>query len=661
MATTVPTGPAAGTPEGRADDAGLAERLTRVWETAPGFVGALASVDHKAIGKRYLVTAFVFLLVGGIEAGAMRAQLSRSNLHLLSPQLYNALFTMHGVTMIFLYASPILSGFSNFLWPLMLGARDMAFPRLNALSFWVFLFSGLFLYSSFLVGQVPDAGWFNYVPIAAKPYNPGLNIDFYAIGLTFLSVSTTVGAANFIVTFFKTRAPGMSVNRVPIIVWGTLATSFSVLFAVPALTAACVMLFLDRRVGTHFFDANQGGHPLLWQHLFWVFGHPWVYVVVLPAIGMMSDMVSTFARRPLVGYTLVALSTVATALLGFGVWVHHMFATGVPPVALSFFSAGSLVITIPSAIGVFAWIATIWFGRPVFPTPMLFLVGFVVLFVLGGVSGVMTAIVPFDWQLTDTYFVVAHLHYVLVGINVFPVIGALTYWWPKFTGRLLDERLGRWTFWTMFVGFNLGFFPMHVAGLLGMPRRIYTYDGSLGWDAVNMVTTVGSAVFGVGVLLFLVNVARTMGGAGERAGPNPWDAPTLEWAVASPPPPYNFAVIPEVGSRYPLWEGRPEFAEDEGDELQRRTSVVDHGPTLEDGREALGTTPLDGDPQQVLRMPGDSLWPFLLALSMTGLCYALLASAWAWAAVAAGLVFVTVVGWLWPTDVTARWVEGRAR
>ena len=374
---------------------------------------------------------------------------------------------------------------------------------------------------------------------------------------------------------------------------------------------------------------------------------------------MMSDMIATFARRPLVGYTLVALATVGTALLGFGVWLHHMFATGVPPLALSFFSAGSMVITVPSAVGVFAWIATIWFGRPVFPTAMLFLVGFIVLFVLGGVSGVMTAAVPFDYQLTDTYFVVAHLHYVLIGINVFPVIGALYYWWPKFTGRLLNERLGKWNFWTMFVGFNLGFFPMHVAGLLGMPRRIYTYDAGLGWDTVNMVTTVGSYLFAVGVLLVVVNAAVSWRG-GPPAGENPWDAPTLEWATSSPPPPYNFAVIPEIGSRYPLWEGRPAFAGDAGEHLDQVRSVIHRGPVLDDGREALGTTPLDGEPQSILRMPGDSLWPFLLALSLTAVCYALLASAWAWAAVAAAAVFVTIVGWLWPTDVTARLVERSA-
>ncbi|GJG86950.1 hypothetical protein tb265_21310 [Gemmatimonadetes bacterium T265] len=649
MATTTAPTPAPVPAPLAAPSPGLAERLQRTWETAPGLLGALASVDHKEIGVRYLVTAFAFLLVGGLEASVMRAQLAASNLHLLSPELYNALFTMHGVTMMFLYASPVLSGFSNYLWPLMFGARDMAYPRLNALSYWVFLGAGIFLYTSVLVGQMPNAGWFNYVPIASQPYTAGLNIDFYALGLLLLTVSTTVGAVNFVTTFFKLRAPGMSVNRVPILAWGTLTTSFSALFALPALTAACVFLFLDRRFHTHFYDAGQGGHPLLWQHLFWMFGHPWVYIVILPAIGLVSDMISTFTRRRLVGYTWVALGTISTALLGFGVWVHHMFATGVPSLALSFFSSGSMVITIPSAISVFAWIATIWYGRPVFKTPMLFIAGFIVLFVLGGVSGVMTAAVPFDWQLTDTYFVVAHLHYVLVGINVFPVIAAFYYWLPKMTGRMLNETLGKWNFWTMFVGFNLGFFPMHVAGLLGMPRRVYTYESGIGLDAVNLVTTVGSYVFAAGVLLFVVNFFWSLKN-GEPAGDNPWDAPTLEWATSSPPPPYNFAVLPEVGSRYPLWEGRPGL--EGGNEDTAVRSIIHRGPPLDQGRETLGTTPLDGEPQTVLRMPGDSLWPFFLAVALTALAYALLFGAWRTAAVCALLVGASIIGWLWPEDVT---------
>ncbi|HET9726282.1 MAG TPA: cbb3-type cytochrome c oxidase subunit I, partial [Gemmatimonadales bacterium] len=484
----------------------LHERLLRIWETRPGLLGALGSVDHKTIGKRYLVTAMAFLMVGGLEAAVMRLQLAHGDRHLVTPEQYDQLFTMHGVTMIFWYAAPMLSGFSNFLWPLLLGARDMAFPRLNALSYWTFLCSGLFLYSSALVGQSPDGGWFAYVPLTTAAYSPGLNLDFYAIGLVFLTVSTTVGAVNFLVTVFRLRAPGMSLDRLPIFMWGTTTTSFAVLFSLPALTVACVMLYLDRRYGTHFFDTAAGGQPLLWQHLFWIFGHPWVYIVVLPAMGIVSDAPPTFCRRPLVGYTYVALATVSTGILGFGVWVHHMFATGVAALPGSFFSAASLVITIPSAVAVFAWLATIWLGRPVFRTPFLFMAGFIVLFVIGGVSGVATAAMAFDQQLTDTYFVVAHLHYVLVGINVFGVSAGLYYWFPKLTGRMTSERLGRWSFWVMFLGFNLGFFPMHISGLLGMPRRIVTYPSGLGWDGLNLVTTIGTLVFAGGVLLMVINL-----------------------------------------------------------------------------------------------------------------------------------------------------------
>jgi cytochrome c oxidase subunit I len=634
VATTAPPVPAPS----------LHERLLRIWETPPGLFGVLGTVDHKKIGQRYLVTAFTFMLLGGLEAAAMRAQLSAPGLHLLSPEAYNQLFSMHGITMIFLYASPILSGFSNYIWPLMLGSRDMAFPRVNALSYWLFLFSGLFIYSSFLVGQAPDRGWFAYAPLTERAYSPGLNMDFYALGLLFLTVSTTVGAINFIVTLFKLRAPGMSINRLPIFIWGTLTTSFSMLFALPALTVACTMLYFDRRFGMHFFDAAAGGNPLLWQHLFWIFGHPWVYIVVLPAMGIMSDLIPTFCRRPLVGYTFVALATVSTGILGFGVWVHHMFATGIPDLSADFFSAASLVISIPSAVAVFAWLATIWHGRPVLSVPFLFAAGFIVLFVLGGVSGVATAAVPFDRQLTDSYFVVAHLHYVLVGINVFPVIAGFYFWLPKMTGRLLSERLGRWNFWTMFLGFNLGFFPMHIAGLLGMPRRIYTYPAGMGWDTVNLVTTIGAYVFAAGVLLFLVNVFWSLR-RGAPAGANPWDAATLEWATPSPPPAYNFAVLPSVGSRHPLWEDRLQTG--------RTQSVLHEGPMLDEERETLGVTPLDAEPSEVLTMPEDSLYPFLLALSLLATFYGLLTALWPLAVAGAVLVAAMTIGWLWPAPPAA--------
>src|ERR1700744_5827967 len=484
----------------------LKDELRDLWETKPGLYGWLATVDHKQIGIRYIVTAFAFLIAGGVEALVFRLQLSWSNLHLLTPEQYDQLFTMHGMTMIFLYAGPVLSGFSNYLWPLLLGARDMALPRLNALSYWIYVFAGIVLYSGFAFGFGPDAGWFNYVPLAARAYNNGPNIDLYALGMILLGISTTVGSINFVVTFLRMRCPGMTISRVPILIWGTLTASAANIFAIPAVSLAFLLLWMDRNIGTHFFDVTTGGSALLWQHLFWMFGHPWVYAIVLPAMGMVSDALPVFCRRPLVGYTIVALATVATMVLGFGVWVHHMFATGLPSVSLSFFSAASIIIALPSAVGVFAWIATIWTGRPVFTTAFMFFASFIVLFTIGGVSGYMTGSLPVDWQLTDTYFVVAHLHYVLIGINVFPVAGALYFWFPKFTGKLMSERLGRWNFWTMFIGFNLGFLPMHCVGLIGMPRRIYTYPAGLGWTPSNLVISAGAFLFALGVFLLLVNI-----------------------------------------------------------------------------------------------------------------------------------------------------------
>ena len=614
-------------------------RLLRLWETGPGIKGFLTSVDHKEIGIRYIITAFIFLALGGIEALIMRLQLAGPNLSLLTPAEYNQLFSTHGMTMIFLYAAPILSGFSNYLWPLILGSRDMAFPRLNALSYWIYLASGLFLYAGFLTGNGPNDGWFNYVPYASHDYNPGLNQDFYALGMVLLGISTTVGSANFVVTAFRTRAPGMSLNRIPIMVWGTLTASVANILVVPAVSLAFFMLWTDRQFATHFFDPANGGQPLLWQHLFWIFGHPWVYAIVLPAMGMVSDGLPVFCRRPLVGYSLVALSTVATMILGFGVWVHHMFATGLPGLGLSFFSGASIVIVIPSAVAVFAWLATIWLGRPVITTAFLFFSSMILLFVIGGVSGFMTASVPVDWQLTDTYFVVAHLHYVLIGINVFPVVGATYFWFPKMTGRFLSETLGRWNFWTMFIGFNLAFLPMHVTGLLGMPRRVYTYNDYGGWGALNLVTSIGSFVFAIGVLMFFINVVKSLR-SGALAGKNPWDAPTLEWSIPSPPPPYNFAVIPTVGSRHPLWEDR---IGDDG-----VVSSLDRGMLLDQGKETIGTTALDAAPDMILEMPGDSFAPVLLAAGLAVTFVGLLLRAWIAAGVGGAIVAAAILAWMWP-------------
>lgn len=624
-------------------------RLHKIWETDPGLIGWFSSVDHKEIGLRYMVTALAFLLIGGLEALVMRLQLAQPNAQLLGPTAYNQLFTMHGITMIFLYAAPILSGFSNYLWPLLLGSRDMAFPRLNALSYWIYLAAGLFLYAGFVVGQGPDDGWFNYVPYSNRTYNPGVNIDVYVLGLILLGISTTVGSANFVVTFLRTRAPGMSINRVPILIWGTLTASVANLLAVPSVSLACFLLWMDRQFHTHFYDADQG-QPLLWQHLFWMFGHPWVYAIVLPAMGMVSDGLPTFCRRPLVGYTFVALATVGTMALGFGVWVHHMFATGLPNMALGIFSGASIIITVPSAVAVFAWLATIWTGRPVFTTPFLFFAGMILLFVIGGVSGVMTGSAPADWQLTDTYFVVAHLHYVLIGINVFPVVGGLYYWFPKFSGKLMDERLGRWNFWTMFVGFNLGFLPMHTLGLSGMPRRVYTYPAGMGWGWQNLIVSIGGFLFAVGILLLLVNLWVSLR-RGRPAGDNPWGAPTLEWSTPSPPPPYNFAVIPTVVSRHPLWEDQLKDTESR--------SRLDEGLLLDDGRETVGTSALDGEPNLILEMPGDTLAPFILTVGLALGFGAAIPKAWPLVAVGVLIVAMALLMWFWPhrTHTGAETVE----
>jgi cytochrome c oxidase subunit I len=624
-------------------------RLHELWETVPGWRGWLSTVDHKEIGLRYLFTSFGFLLIGGVEALIMRLQLAGPDQSLLTPAQYNQLFTMHGITMIFLYALPVLSGFSNYLWPLMLGSRDMAFPRLNALSYWLYLFSGVFLYASFPLGEAPNAGWFNYVPLAGLEFDTGPNIDVYALGMVLLGISTTVGSINFIVTLFRMRAPGMSIDKVPILVWGTLTASVANVFAVPSVSLAFFLLWLDRHTDTHFFDVINGGKPMLWQHLFWMFGHPWVYVVVLPAMGIVSDALPTFCRRPLVGYAAVALSTMATMLLGFGVWIHHMFATGLPRLALSFFGATSIAISIPSGVAVFAWVATIWLGRPVFTTPFLFFAGFVILFMIGGLSGVMTAAVPLDLQLNDTYFVVAHMHYVLLGINVFPVVGGIYYWFPKFFGRMMNETWGKWSFWVMFLGFNLGFFPMHIAGLLGMPRRIYTYAPNMGWNSVNLITSIGSFMFAAGILIFLINVVISLK-RGAAASTNPWDAPTLEWAIPSPPPPYNFAVIPFIANRHPLWEDR---LDPDG-----KRSHLQEGYLLMEGRETLATTPLDARPDVILKMPEDSYAPFFLAL-FSALGFVGLLLEWSqFAALMTMASAVSLAAWMWPRNRLVQRIPG---
>jgi cytochrome c oxidase subunit I+III len=621
----------------------IAERLESVWAEKPGLGTWLTTVDHKKIGFKYLYTGLIFFVLGGVMSLIMRIQLAQAELEVLDPETYNQLFSMHGATMMFLFAIPVLSGFGNYFVPLMIGARDMAFPRLNAFGYWVFLGSGVFMFSSFLIGKAPNNGWFNYPPLAAKEFTPGLNIDFFTLGLIFLGVSTTAGAINFIVTILKMRAPGMSINRMPIFVWGELAMALAIVFAQPSLTVALVMLELDRKFGFHFFDTAAGGDATLWQHLFWIFGHPWVYIIVLPAFGIASTIIPAFSRRPMIGYTYIVLAEMAVGLIGFGVWVHHMFSTGIPAIALSFISLSSFMITIPTGTQIFAWLATIIAGKPVLKTPMLFTLGFIVLLVIGGFSGVMFAAVPFDQQTTDTYFVVGHLHYVLFGGAVFPMFGGLYYWLPKMTGKLLDEKLGKISFWLMFIGFNLAFLPMHVSGLLGQPRRTYTYEAGLGWDIHNLLATIGSFMLTVGILVTFVNWFKSVR-RGAAATSDPWDGETLEWATSSPPPEYNFETIPTVRSLNPVWDQ---------DELRAGPQPPELGGyTLDEGHETLTTSMLDATPQAVAKMPHHSPWPLALTIGMLVFFYGILLDGWLLVAIGGIGIAAGLIGWFAPTGET---------
>ena len=533
----------------------------------------IMTTDHKKLGIMYMITAFFFFLVGGVDALLIRTQLAQPDGKVLSPEVYNQIFTMHAVTMIFLFIMPMLTGLGNYIVPLMIGARDMAFPRLNAFGYWVVLFGGLFLTSSFLFGAAPNAGWFAYAPLTelsgpgttscgnAVMCTPGPNMDFWALGILMLGISSIAGSINFVVTILKLRAPGMTINRMPLFTWMTLITAFLLLFSLPSVTMASVLLLLDRHLGTHFYVAGFGGDPLLWQHLFWSFGHPEVYILILPAFGIISEVLPVFARKPIFGYTFIAWSGVAIGFLSFTVWAHHMFAVGLPLVAQAFFATSTTLIAIPTAVKIFNWIGTVYGGKISFKAPMLFALGFIAMFLIGGLNGAALAIVPFDYQVTDTYFVVAHLHYVLFGGSVFGIFAGIYYWFPKITGKLLNERLAQVHFWLMLIGLNVTFFPMHILGLLGMPRRIYTYPGNLGWNELNLIATVGAFTIGISVLVFVWNFIVTLR-SGQAAGTDPWNAFTLEWDTDSPPKPYNFAEIPTVRSRRPFYDKKnPETAD----------------------------------------------------------------------------------------------------
>jgi cytochrome c oxidase subunit I len=547
----------------------------------------ITTVDHKRIGLLYGVTAFIWFLIGGIEALMIRIQLMQPEMSFVSPDFYNELFTMHATTMIFLAVMPLSASFFNFLIPLMIGARDVAFPRLNAFSYWVFLFGSIFLNLSFFMGGAPDVGWFGYSNLTSKQYSPGHGVDFWAIGLQILGIASLAAAFNFIVTIVNLRAPGLRFMRLPVFVWMTLVTSFLIILAFPIITVALVFLLFDRFTGTNFFVPAAGADPLLWQHLFWLFGHPEVYILILPAMGIVSEILPTFSRKPLFGYPVVVYSGIFIGFMGWGVWSHHMFSVGLGPLGDSFFALSTMLIAIPTGVKIFNWLGTMWGGRLEFKTAMLFAVGFITLFTIGGLSGFMHASPPADLQQTDTYFIVAHIHYVLFGGAIMGVFAGIYYWFPKITGRMLDEKLGKLHFWLQMIAMNLAFFPMHFVGLLGMPRRVYTYAPDLGFNEMNLWSTIGALLIAPAILVFIWNLVKSWR-SGAPAGPDPWGAPTLEWAIPSPPPVYNFGSIPEVKSLDPLWHA-------------------------ESRESALASNQVRGP----IHMPPNSHWPFVAALGVS--------------------------------------------
>ncbi|MCA9834201.1 MAG: cytochrome c oxidase subunit I [Thermomicrobiales bacterium] len=562
-----------------------------------GLLDWITTVDHKKIGIMYGVTAIFFLMVGGLEALLIRTQLITSGNGLINEKTYNELFTMHGTTMIFLAVMPLTVAFWNYIMPLQIGARDVAMPRLNAFSYWLFVMAGLTLNISWFVGHAPNQGWYAYAPLTDLAWNPTRAVDFWIVGLTISGISSMLGAFNFIVTILNMRAPGMTLMRMPVFTWTTLITSILLIMAFPAITVAIIFLMFDRWLGTNFYAVAAGGDPLLWQHLFWIFGHPEVYIMILPVFGIVSEIVPTFSRKPLFGYSIMVYATCAIAFLGFGVWAHHMFTTGMGPTANAVFGATTMTIAIPTGVKIFNWLGTIALGQVRFTTPMMFTIGMISMFTIGGISGVMHATVPIDSHHNDSYFLIAHFHYVLFGGSMFGLIAGLYYWFPKITGRMMDEKLGKINFWMTFVGFNATFFPMHFLGLEGMPRRYYTYGEGAGWNFWNAIVTFGAYILGAAMLLLLFNVGQSLK-SGKRVGANPWDAPTLEWATTSPPPEYNFAEQPIVASRDPLWAEKYGHGDDIPAHIESPEIVL--GPNAGDD----------------VHLPNPSFWPLVGASGM---------------------------------------------
>jgi cytochrome c oxidase subunit 1 len=621
---------------------GKKRRLYERPASPQGVWGWLTTVDHKKIGILYGATALLFFLLGGVEALLIRLQLARPEGKLLlgtgpkAADLYNQLFTTHGVTMIFLVVMPLGAAFFNYMLPLMIGARDVAFPRLNAFSYWVFLSGGLFIYSSWFLGGGPDGGWFGYAPLSRPPFAHGHRMEFYALGLQILGIASIVAAANFIVTILNMRAPGMSLMRMPVFVWMTLVVSFLLLFAMPVIAVALFQLSFDSIFGANFFNARGGGDPILWQHLFWLFGHPEVYILVLPAMGIVSEVLPTFARKPLFGYSAVVFSGIAIGFMGWGVWAHHMFAVGLGPVANSAFAISTMFIAVPTGVKIFNWIGTLVKGQLRLKTPMLFSLGFVAMFIIGGLSGVTHATVPHDLQQTDTYYIVAHFHYVLFGGAMFGLFSGLYYWFPKITGRLMNEKLGKVHFWLTFIGFNLTFGPFHTLGLKGMPRRTYVYPAGMGWDFWNMVSTVGAFIIAVSVVVFIANFMRSRN-HGEVAGADPWDGRTLEWTISSPPPEHNFDEIPVVRHRDEFWHRK--YAHDR----QGKLVPIPAGGSV--STEAHAGAPAHAGGHGI-HMPSPSYWPLVAALGFPVLAYSAIFRALPLVFVGAVVLLTGLYGWV---------------
>jgi cytochrome c oxidase subunit 1 len=598
-------------------------RATALRGADTGLWSWLTTVDHKRIGILYGATAFLFFLLAGIEALLIRVQLMEPNNTFLAPDTYNQLFTMHGTTMIFLVVFPLGVAFLNYIIPLQLGARDVAFPRLNAFSYWVFLLGGLFLNAGFLFGAAPNTGWFGYANLTSRQYSPGMNVDFWALTLLQLvGVSSLAAGVNFFVTILNMRAPGMTLMRMPMFAWMSLFTQVLTLLAFPVFAVALILLTFDRFLGTHFYVPSGGGDPLLWQHLFWIFGHPEVYILVLPAFGIISEILPVFSGKPLFGYAAMVFSGAFIAFISYGVWGHHMFATGMGPIADTAFSLSTMVIAIPTGVKIFNWLGTIWGGSIQYRVPMYFALAFIAMFIIGGLSGVMHASPPADLQQTDTYFVVAHFHYVLFGGSLFALTAGAYYWWPKMFGRMLDERLGKLHFWLMLIGFNLTFFPMHILGLNGMPRRVYTYPEGLGFETLNRVETAGSLILALSFLVFIVNIIKTWRGH-PNAPADPWNGATLEWSIPSPPQEWNFNEIPVINSRDPVWQ------------LKR-----EHGGPLPEPPRVSG---------KGIHLPAPSYWPLVTAIGVLGIFVGvmLLPEVGLWG-IAAGLVilFFGVFNWV---------------